>query len=337
MTARFDFDSWDGRFALMDDGDLWLVHAIGENRSRLLLAAESSREAALKTGRRMASACISAFVPSRRWILGRREEAKQLYSLGARYDPDFSSWFIPETLSGPNLVLLEKRLPRGPKRYWQRYAGLVAEEARRSLPQDRIALDVSYRDHFKVKALGAQYSAKRKLWFVSRNGPLDAFAQWIHEGPLSHWVEDELPDYISGPQYLRVPYDFEFRARDAGALYLKSRKIWIAPEKSLIEDFADWLEIPDRLSPRESFRRKLLEQGFDPARPENAEFTLSPDGKKHRFFVKDDFQRPSGEYAIFLNEIPTGWITNYRTRQYLKWVYPFGGDYEEILCRVLVF
>ena len=28
----------------------------------------------------------------------------------------------------------------------------------------------------------------------------------------------------------------------------------------------------------------------------------------------------SGEYVIFLNDIPTGWICNYRTKKYEKWM-----------------
>lgn len=333
MSGDFDFSSWNGRFALLDDDDLWLAYAIGEKQSKILLAAEAVREDAVLAARRMSAACIRSFLPSRRWIVGRREESSDLLQLGARYDSDASSWFIPDNVSGDCLKKLEAKLPRGPRRFRAALVQHIAASARSAAFHDRLPLEVPFSDRFAVKQLGAQYNAVRKHWFVSRYGPLKPFAKWLPKNVSVDQDFTVLPGFLEGPQFLRVPYDDEFRARDAGAVYCKSKQCWYAPEYSITEDFADWLAVPERISPRKSFFEKLSAMGFDADRSENAAFCILPDGKNHRFFVHGDFQKPSGEYVVFLNEIPVGWITNYRDNRHSKWVYPHGGDYSDCFSR----
>lgn len=329
-------DSWNGRFALLNDGDEWMVNAIDDDKSIRLLAVCASKEEAVLQGRKLAGASLRLLIPSKRWIIGYKDQSKQLLALGARYDPLYCSWFIPDTLYGERLEKLSERLPRGVKRILFEQPSLVAREAREADFEDRIVLRASGGDVRKLKSLGAQYNPIRKTWFVSRKGPLRPFLPWLPES-IKAEIQEDLQSDVEGvlpdPQYLRIPFDDELRARALGALYVRERDFWVAPAGSMEEDFAEWLRIPRRLSPRLSFSRRLLAFGFDRDRSENRDFRILPDGEKHRFFVKGDFDRPSGEYCVYLNENPVGWITNYRNRTFEKWFFPYRGDYRANLSK----
>lgn len=333
-------DSWNGRFALLNDGDEWMVNAIDDDKSIRLLAVCASKEEATARGRALAGASLRSLIPSKRWIVGYRDQSKQLLSLGARYDPLYCSWFIPDTLYGERFEKLSERLPRGVKRVLLEQPALVAREAREADFEDRIVLQASAKDARKLKSLGAQYNPIRKTWFISRKGPLRPFLPWLPESIKAEIREDlrsDVEGVLSDPQYLRIPFDDELRARAFGALYVRERDFWVAPAGSMEKDFEEWLRIPCRLSPRLSFSRKLLAFGFDRDRTENRDFQIQPDGQKHRFFVQGDFDRPSGEYSIYLNENSVGWISNYRTRIFEKWFFPYRGDYRANLSKVPFF
>lgn len=335
MASAFDLEAWDGRFALMDDGESWLVYALGEKRAQMLLCVAQDRASALRYGRKMAGACISGFLPQRDWIIGFWDQRETLRNLGAKYDRSVRSWYIPEGLVGFNRTKLEKMRPRGPRSYSERHAKAVASAVSDSLPCDWVPLDVPFEDRERVRALGAKFLVSRNLWVISRKGPMEAFEAWLPQD-LKGCVDDSLDGILDSPQFLRIPSEDENLARSFGALNVVDRGVWVAPEKSLIEDFEKWLRIPERESPRKSFSARLASMGFDFNRAENHQLALVPNGKKQRFFVHGDFSRPSGEYVIFLNEIPTGWICNYRTKRYVKWTYPHGGDYSENLSQTVV-
>ena len=331
-SQKFD---WNGALGLIDDGEEWIVNAVHSDRSHHRLAKAATREEAVRIGRSISGAVISTFVPEREWIYGVKEQSSLFRRLGARYDPECTTWYIPEELPGPRREPLEAHYPHGRKLVMDRTVEVVAEAAINAALADRVYLNAGYQEKDRVKALGALYDHRRKKWFVSRTGPLKLFLRWLPPDCAGAGGEGEAPvsGVLKDPIFLRVPYDWEILARRKGALYIRSRSAWVAPAGLDEQTFSEWSRIPERRSARMSFTRMLRTVGYDPDREENQNFRMEPDGKKHRFYVLGDYDRPSGEYSIFLNSVPSGWLTNYRTGMYRKWVYRFGGDHREFLIR----
>lgn len=319
-------DEWSGRFVLMDDGDQWLVVAVERQNRPFILAIEKDKESALEIGRHLSAERIRSFLPERRYFPGAWDESAQLRSLGAYFDGEVESWYIPENCISPEL---EARRKYYSEKATSEIAKLVKQRATEAEFPDRITLDVPYRDVECVRKLGSVFNPIRKNWFISRKGPLKPFEKWL---PKHIQVEDKfiLPGFLPEHTWIRVSYEDEYLAKSFGALYLKERKLWVAPEGCKASNFEPWMKVPSRISPRKSFSTMLLNCGYDPILNQNLKIIV--DGNPHRFYVEGDSGKASGEYAIYLeNPNPAGWIRNYRTRQLQKWAHGYLGDYRSLM------
>ena len=121
--------------------------------------------------------------------------------------------------------------------------------------------------------------------------------------------------------YLTVPFSEKDEAKALGAKWDRRAKAWYAREDQELEPFKRWQETkakaPEpKINPEEEFARALKENGLILDGPPTM------DGKWHRVAVEGDRKgQKSGSYRGFLEGLPAGNITNYKSGQDpVKWV-----------------
>ncbi len=121
--------------------------------------------------------------------------------------------------------------------------------------------------------------------------------------------------------YLNVPFSEKDEAKALGAKWDRRVKAWYARDDMELAPFKRWQETIARtpepkISPEQEFAQALKENGLILDGPPTM------DGKWHRVAVEGDRKgQKSGSYRGFLEGLPAGNITNYKSGQDpLKWV-----------------
>ncbi|WP_417799005.1 zincin-like metallopeptidase domain-containing protein [Terasakiella pusilla] len=121
--------------------------------------------------------------------------------------------------------------------------------------------------------------------------------------------------------YLNVPFSEKDEAKALGAKWDRRAKAWYARDDMEIEPFKRWQETkaktPEpKINPEDEFAQALKENGLILDGPPTM------DGKWHRVAVEGDRKgQKSGSYRGFLEGLPAGNITNYKSGQDpVKWV-----------------
>lgn len=121
--------------------------------------------------------------------------------------------------------------------------------------------------------------------------------------------------------YLNVPFSEKDEAKALGAKWDRRAKAWYAHDDMELEPFKRWQETkaktPEpKISPEQEFAQALKENGLILDGPPTM------DGKWHRVAVEGDRKgQKSGSYRGFLEGLPAGNITNYKSGQDpVKWV-----------------
>src|SRR5208283_4721116 len=98
------------------------------------------------------------------------EEKEEVKSLGARWDRNKRSWFIPPGVD--------------PKPFAKWGRGVVAEQGGAQAPggeEDRQYLAVPYGEREAAKALGAKWDKAAKCWYVGPAGDAEKLSRWLPE------------------------------------------------------------------------------------------------------------------------------------------------------------
>ncbi|MHC8494281.1 zincin-like metallopeptidase domain-containing protein [Thalassospira sp. SM2505] len=121
--------------------------------------------------------------------------------------------------------------------------------------------------------------------------------------------------------YLNVPFSEKNEAKALGAKWDRRAKAWYARDDMELEPFKRWQETkakaPEpKIKPEDEFAQVLKENGLILDGPPTM------DGKWHRVAVEGDRKgQKSGSYRGFLEGLPAGNITNYKSGQDpVKWV-----------------
>ena len=121
--------------------------------------------------------------------------------------------------------------------------------------------------------------------------------------------------------YLNVPFSEKDEAKALGAKWDRRAKAWYARDNMELAPFKRWQETkakaPEpRISPEQEFAEALKENGLILDGPPTM------DGKWHRVAVEGDRKgQKSGSYRGFLEGLPAGNISNYKSGQDpVKWV-----------------
>ena len=216
---------------------------------------------------------------------------------------------------------------------------------------EKIDLNVPFREKGQAKELGATWDNAKKLWCARPGVDLEPLRRWIPENTRQTLVDkgiltapeagQAVSPAISADQkqavaekaaayrepapektFLVVPFKDKDLAKEHGAKWDGKAKLWYAPEGADLAPLAKYL--PERTpdpSPAQSPERELTQA------LENAGLKVDGlpvlDGKIHRVPSVDG--KPGnrdGSYCVYPDGRPAGWMMNYRTGgQQVKWVY----------------
>ncbi len=185
---------------------------------------------------------------------------------------------------------------------------------------ERNYIDAPYAERREVKALGGEWDADRKSWFIPPGGNLRLFEKWEQPAPLAPVREGLLASSVSEKTYLAVPYAERDEAKALGAKWDRVAKSWFAPVGSPIGLVSRYsADKPDRqqaaTDPREEFKDALKAIGCIVS----GEHPIM-DGQRHRIEAEGDKKKErSGFYIGHLDGLPAGYMVNNRTGKGGDW------------------
>ncbi|MBK1718143.1 strawberry notch C-terminal domain-containing protein [Thiocystis violacea] len=199
-------------------------------------------------------------------------------------------------------------------------------------PEDRIYIDVAYREKDAAKALGAKWDRGQRSWYIPSGVDAEPFARWSRTVPMpSPGPAIAQPPRHSAPAgadrlYLAVPYAQRGDAKAAGCRWDTAARSWYADPERLTQAQLDAIDRwrPERvvgeqappMDPRQEFKEALLAAGCVLQDPHPI-----MDGSKQRVPVHGDTGGArGGYYRAYLDGHPAGTIKNYRTGDEIKWV-----------------
>ncbi|MDD2661657.1 MAG: zincin-like metallopeptidase domain-containing protein, partial [Methylococcales bacterium] len=194
--------------------------------------------------------------------------------------------------------------------------------------QERIDLNVPFKEKNEAKALGAKWDRVNTTWYVPSGVNPEPFAKWHVSAKLN--VDNEVKTEPLAPtkterQYLAVPYEDRAFAKAAGAFWDKEAKSWYVGAKGDMTVLKQWL--PENVKTEQAPAMRPEEEFADVLRSVGCIVTEDHpimDGKKHRILVEDDKAKShkmgSGFYIAHLDGRPNGYAMNNRTQVSTKWV-----------------
>ncbi len=210
--------------------------------------------------------------------------------------------------------------------YPERHAAYVGSWMK-AIKEDRNALFASARDAENIRTWIMEPDMRQSLI------PVKAKEQAIAQTPaVERQKENAMSDEMSqAPNqdastkrkriYLNVPFSEKDEAKALGAKWDRRAKAWYARADMELEPFKRWQETkakaPEpKINPEDEFAQALKENGLILDGPPTM------DGKWHRVAVEGDRKgQKSGSYRGFLEGLPAGNITNYKSGQDpVKWV-----------------
>ena len=268
-----------------------------------------------------------------------KDEAK---ALGAKWDKDEKSWYIPP---GVNQTPFEK---------WINSPVNQAQSVTDEIPAtEKILIDVPFKEKNDARALGARWDKEEKSWYIPEGVNTVLFERWRQEkqeilpeeNPADIVIDEQTEQVVKEVQqqqqqekaqepvlgegvsrvYLAVPFEDKDKAKALGARWDKANKSWfMSSDNPNLNNEVVYKWKPENLpaaadspamTPQEEFAEKLQELGciVDKGHP-------FMDGQKHRIeTVGDKKGEKSGFYVGYMDGHPAGYIKNNRTGQEEKW------------------
>ncbi|KZB63143.1 hypothetical protein AUP42_01755 [Thalassospira lucentensis] len=212
--------------------------------------------------------------------------------------------------------------------YPERHAAYVGSWMK-AIKEDRNALFAAARDAENIRTWIMEPDLRQNLIPVKTKEETKTIAQ---NPAVERQKENAMSDEMSqAPNqdakterkriYLNVPFSEKDEAKALGAKWDRRAKAWYARDDMELAPFKRWQETkaktPEpRISPEQEFAQALKENGLLLDGPPTM------DGKWHRVAVEGDRKgQKSGSYRGFLEGLPAGNITNYKSGQDpVKWV-----------------
>ncbi|WP_412558494.1 zincin-like metallopeptidase domain-containing protein [Thalassospira sp. MIT1370] len=212
--------------------------------------------------------------------------------------------------------------------YPERHAAYVGSWMK-AIKEDRNALFTAARDAENIRTWIMEPDLRQSLIPVKAKEQAKTIAQNpAVEQQKEKAMSDEMsqaPNQDASTErkriYLNVPFSEKDEAKALGAKWDRRTKAWYARDDMELEPFKRWQETkaktPEpKISPEQEFAQALKENGLILDGPPTM------DGKWHRVAVEGDRKgQKSGSYRGFLEGLPAGNITNYKSGQdSVKWV-----------------
>lgn len=212
--------------------------------------------------------------------------------------------------------------------YPERHASYVGSWMK-AIKEDRNALFAAARDAENIRTWIMEPDLRQSLIPVKAKEETKTIAQNpAVERQKENVMSDEMsqaPNQDTNTErkriYLNVPFSEKDEAKALGAKWDRRAKAWYARGDMELEPFKRWQETkakaPEpKINPEDEFAQALKENGLILDGPPTM------DGKWHRVAVEGDRKgQKSGSYRGFLEGLPAGNITNYKSGQDpVKWV-----------------
>ena len=212
--------------------------------------------------------------------------------------------------------------------YPERHASYVGSWMK-AIKEDRNALFASARDAENIRTWIMEPDMRQSLVAVKSKEATKSIAQNpAVERQKENAMTSEMsqaPNQDANTErkriYLNVPFSEKDEAKALGAKWDRRAKAWYARDDMELEPFKRWQETKTKapepkIKPEEEFALALKENGLILDGPPTM------DGKWHRVAVEGDRKgQKSGSYRGFLEGLPAGNITNYKSGQDpVKWV-----------------
>tara|TARA_R110000796_G_scaffold250870_1_gene381074 strand:- start:13025 stop:15178 length:2154 start_codon:yes stop_codon:yes gene_type:complete len=210
--------------------------------------------------------------------------------------------------------------------YPERHAAYVGSWMK-AIKEDRNALFASARDAENIRTWIMEPEKRQSLIPIkAKEATQDLTQTPAAERQKEHAMSSEMsqaPNQDANTKriYLNVPFSEKDEAKALGAKWDRRAKAWYARDDMELEPFKRWQETkakaPEpKIKPEDEFAQALKENGLILDGPPTM------DGKWHRVAVEGDRKgQKSGSYRGFLEGLPAGNITNYKSGQDpVKWV-----------------
>ncbi|MDG4720717.1 zincin-like metallopeptidase domain-containing protein [Thalassospira aquimaris] len=212
--------------------------------------------------------------------------------------------------------------------YPERHAAYLGSWMK-AIKEDRNALFTAARDAENIRTWIMEPDLRQSLIPVKAKEQTKTIA---HNPAVERQKENAMSDEMSqAPNqdakterkriYLNVPFSEKDEAKALGAKWDRRAKAWYARDDMELEPFKRWQDTkakaPEpKINPEDEFAQALKENGLILDGPPTM------DGKWHRVAVEGDRKgQKSGSYRGFLEGLPAGNITNYKSGQDpVKWV-----------------
>ncbi|MDL2259673.1 DUF5710 domain-containing protein [Deltaproteobacteria bacterium OttesenSCG-928-K17] len=243
------------------------------------------------------------------------EEKDMVKSLGATWDRKSGSWCARP---GVELNKLSRWIP-APE---LNRPGLIEPDA-----NERITLDVPYKQRQEAKDLGAFFDSQQGAWLTSVNNKnlaeLTKKFPPVQENGLALDLAETaaVPEIATERVVLDVPFEEKNQAKAAGAKWDRDNKVWVADPGTDLTRLGQW--IPEKepepekvLAATEEFAKVLEKSGFQldgpPVMNGSIQRVAIAGGKPNA--------RDGAYYATLKGEQPSGWLKNHKTGEYQAWI-----------------
>ena len=257
-------------------------------------------------------------------------EAKEL---GAKWDRQKTSWYIPE---GVNQSVFTKWLNVEAK-VAEAEPGPVSETLEDKVQEPitpevlgRKYIDVPFTEKAEAKELGAKWDTQQTSWYIPEGTDRAAFTKWLNPaasviGADASQTAAEVTQATKVPkserEYLAVPYGEREAARAAGAAWDKANKSWYVGPNADTALLARWK--PENVKNEQEPAMDLREEFADAMRAVGLTVRGDHpimDGKRHRVPVEGGKKgAKDGFYIAYTDGHPAGSIINNKTQVSIKW------------------
>ena len=207
---------------------------------------------------------------------------------------------IKAVLVEPNIT---REIPQG---------GLAVEAAKKQFEsaEDRLFLNVPYKDRGQAKALGAKWDKDHKSWYAPAAVDASKFAKWCKTADEGIMIPG--PSEVASERvYIAVPYLERNEAKALGAKWDKEHKSWCVEPGGDLKLFDKWVNskvLPSNLDPVVEFSLALKGAGLlldGPPLMDGSLQRVQVEGGKHG--------SRDGAYTGHLDGRPSGYIENFKT------------------------
>lgn len=264
------------------------------------------------------------------------KEKGEARELGAKWDRQERSWYIPEGIApaeftkwlNPEAKVGEVESSSVSEALGDAVQAPMTPESAR--PLDRTYIDVPFTEKAEAKELGAKWDQQQTSWFIPEGVDLATFTKWLTPvsqmgGADANQASATASQTVKVPkserEYLAVPYGEREAARAAGAAWDKVNKSWYVGPNADTALLARWKPetVKNEQEPAMDVRDEFADAMRSVGLVVRGEHPIM-DGQRHRVPVEGGKKgAKDGFYVAYTDGHPAGAIINNKSQVSIKW------------------